>query len=51
MLCVMALGVTRIGATATAKILSEAKARGIGEEEVEVEVDMAAIDKAGPAGY
>lgn len=50
LLCVMALGVTRIGATATVKILEEAKARGILDEEVEVEVDLAAMDKAGP-GY
>lgn len=32
------LGVTRVGATATVAILEEARRRGIGEEEVEVEV-------------
>lgn len=35
---VMALGVTRIGATATKDILEEAERRGIGEELTEVEV-------------
>ena len=35
---VVALGAERVGATATAAILEEAKARGIGEEMVEVEV-------------
>lgn len=33
-----ALGVTRVGATATAAILDEAVKRGIGSERVEVEV-------------
>ena len=33
-----ALGVTRVGATATVAMLEEAKKRGIGNEEVEVEV-------------
>jgi deoxyribose-phosphate aldolase len=36
LLHVMSLGVTRIGATATVSILDDAKARGIGEEPVEV---------------
>ena len=35
---VMSLGVTRIGATATVTILEDAKARGIGETPVEVDV-------------
>lgn len=35
---VRAAGVTRVGATATAAILEEAKNRGIGDEEVAVEV-------------
>lgn len=35
---VMSLGVTRVGATATEAILEEARARGIGDEEIEVEV-------------
>jgi len=38
LLYVMSLGVTRIGATATVAILEEAKRRGIGETQVEVEV-------------
>ncbi|KAF3310232.1 hypothetical protein TWF173_009919 [Orbilia oligospora] len=40
LLYVMSLGVTRIGATATAAILEEAKQRGIGEELVTVEVKV-----------
>ena len=35
---VKALGVTRVGATATIPIIEEARKRGIGDEEVEVEV-------------
>ncbi len=35
---VKALGVTRVGATATVAMLEEAKKRGIGNEEVDVEV-------------
>lgn len=38
LLYVLSLGVTRVGASATEAILEEAKARGIGEAEVEVEV-------------
>lgn len=38
LLRVMALGVTRVGATATVTILEEAARRGIGQEQVEVEV-------------
>lgn len=38
LLYVLSLGVTRVGASATEAILEEAKARGIGETEVEVEV-------------
>ncbi|KOS17447.1 Deoxyribose-phosphate aldolase [Escovopsis weberi] len=41
---VMALGVTRIGTTATVAILEEAAARGIGEAEVEVEVPEIVFD-------
>ena len=37
---VKALGVTRVGATATVAILEEAKRRGIGEEEVEMQVSI-----------
>lgn len=39
---VRALGVTRVGATATEAILEEAKKRGIGEEEIEVQVSATA---------
>lgn len=38
LLYVLTLGVTRVGASATEAILEEARARGIGEAEVEVEV-------------
>lgn len=38
---VKALGVTRVGATATVAILEEAKKRGIGEDEIEVRVPAA----------
>jgi deoxyribose-phosphate aldolase len=38
LLLVRSLGVSRIGATATAAILDEARKRGIGETPVEVEV-------------
>lgn len=38
LLRVRALGVTRIGATATAEMLEEAKKRGIGAVKVRVEV-------------
>ncbi|POR39727.1 Deoxyribose-phosphate aldolase [Tolypocladium paradoxum] len=38
LLQVMSLGVTRVGASATQAIMDEAKARGIGDTEVEVEV-------------
>lgn len=48
--CAMAKGVTRIGAAATVKILDEANARGTGEDEIEVEVDLNAMDKTG-SGY
>jgi deoxyribose-phosphate aldolase len=40
LLRVRALGVTRAGATAAKEILDEAKARGIGESPVEIEVDL-----------
>jgi deoxyribose-phosphate aldolase len=38
---VIALGVNRIGASATESILAEARARGIGNEPVEVKVELA----------
>lgn len=38
LLYVMSLGVTRVGATATKAMLEEAEARGIGQEETEIEV-------------
>jgi deoxyribose-phosphate aldolase len=41
LLTVVALGATRVGATATVAILEEAMARGIGDEPVEIEVKMA----------
>jgi deoxyribose-phosphate aldolase len=40
LLRVRALGVSRVGAPATAAILEEARARGIGAEPVEVDVDV-----------
>ncbi|KDQ12613.1 hypothetical protein BOTBODRAFT_34338 [Botryobasidium botryosum FD-172 SS1] len=40
LLRVRALGITRVGATATKEILGEARARGIGETPVEVVVDL-----------
>lgn len=43
LLRVRALGVTRVGATATAAILEEAARRGIGQEQVEVEVKFPVI--------
>ena len=49
LIMVMSLGVTRIGATATEVMLEEAKKRGIGEEEVEVEVKSATTN--GMGGY
>lgn len=51
LLKVRTLGVTRIGATATAAILDEAKKRGIGEREVEVEVKWSEGHSAGAAVY
>ncbi|MCJ1301273.1 hypothetical protein MMC08_004072 [Hypocenomyce scalaris] len=45
---VRALGVSRVGATATVAILEEARERGIGDEEVEVEVEV--LDGSGSAG-
>jgi deoxyribose-phosphate aldolase len=38
LLQVMALGIDRVGASATAAILEEARSRGIGEEPMEVSV-------------
>ena len=48
---VKALGVTRIGATATVAMLEEAKKRGIGAEEVEVDVNWGQGDEGGAAIY
>jgi deoxyribose-phosphate aldolase len=48
LLRVRSLGVTRIGATATEAILEEARKRGIGQEEVEVDVKS---DGNGQGGY
>ena len=47
LITVMSLGVTRIGATATEAMLEEAKKRGIGEEEVEIEVKQVAVNGTG----
>ena len=44
LIVVMSLGVTRIGATATETMLEEAKKRGVGEKEVEVEVKSIAVN-------
>jgi deoxyribose-phosphate aldolase len=49
LLRVMSLGVTRVGATATEAIMQEAVERGIGEEEVEVDVRQ--IDGTAGAAY
>lgn len=51
MLYVMSLGVTRIGASATKAILEDAKTRGIGEEDVKVEVKAPAADGAANGAY
>ncbi|KAJ9607086.1 hypothetical protein H2200_008158 [Cladophialophora chaetospira] len=51
LLYVMSIGVTRIGATATVAILEEAKARGIGNEPVEVDVKPMAGASADQAAY
>jgi deoxyribose-phosphate aldolase len=48
---VKALGVTRIGATATVAMLEEAKKRGIGDEEVEVEIKWSESESGGAAAY
>ncbi|MCJ1253035.1 hypothetical protein MMC24_000842 [Lignoscripta atroalba] len=48
---VRALGVTRVGATATVAMMEEARKRGIGEEEVEVEVKWEAEAEGGAAAY
>ncbi|MCJ1433596.1 hypothetical protein MMC27_002959 [Xylographa pallens] len=48
---VKALGVTRIGATATAAMLEEATKRGIGEKEVEVKVKWNEGEAGGAAVY
>ena len=48
LLYVMSLGVTRVGATATKAIIQEAKARGITDQEVAVEVkDLEAMQNGG----
>lgn len=49
LIMVMSLGASRVGATAMEAILEEAKKRGIGEREIEVEVKPVATDRAG--GY
>ncbi|KYK54868.1 deoxyribose-phosphate aldolase [Drechmeria coniospora] len=43
LLYVMSLGVTRVGASATQAIMDEAKTRGIGETEVEVQIKEMAV--------
>ena len=48
LLRVRSLGVTRIGATATETIIEEARTRGIGQEEIEVDVQQKG---AGQGGY
>lgn len=48
-LFVLSLGVTRVGASATEAILDEARARGIGEEAIEVEVKQ--IDGTSGGSY
>jgi deoxyribose-phosphate aldolase len=50
LLRVRALGVTRVGATATEAMLEEAMRRGIGEEEVEVKV-LPVEEKGKEGGY
>jgi deoxyribose-phosphate aldolase len=47
LITVMSLGVSRIGATATEEMLEEAKKRGIGEREVDVEVKQIPTTEAG----
>ena len=49
MIVVMSLSVTRIGASATEAILEEARKRGIGEDEVEVDVPV--VNRSGSGGY
>jgi deoxyribose-phosphate aldolase len=51
LLRVRSLGVTRVGATATAAILEEAIRRGIGEEKVEVEILPPGATAVGTGGY
>lgn len=51
LLRVRALGVTRVGATATVAILEEAARRGIGQEPVEVEVKPINGDDGTAGGY
>ncbi|OAQ66393.1 deoxyribose-phosphate aldolase [Pochonia chlamydosporia 170] len=48
-LYVMSLGVTRVGASATEAIMEEARSRGIGDEEIEVEVKQ--IDGTSGGSY
>ena len=47
---VRALGVGRVGATATVEMLEEARRRGVGEEEVEVEVEVEVEGEGGEEG-
>lgn len=51
LITVRALGVTRVGATATVAILDEAKKRGIGEEEIEVQVPAAGSEASQGSPY
>jgi len=51
MLRMKALGVSRVGATATGVILDEAVKRGIGSEKVEVKVPAFPEGDAGSGGY
>lgn len=50
LLRVRALGVARVGATATVEMLEEARRRGFGDEEVEVEVEVGDGDESASAG-
>jgi len=51
MIAVMSLGVNRIGASATEGILEEARKRGVGEDEIKVEVDGKAVKGLGTGEY
>ena len=49
LIAVMSLGTTRIGATATEAIITEAKTRGITNDEIQIDVKQ--VDEAGASGY